>query len=77
MYIHSMKSTVSEDSSGAKRRYHTVARIAQENDMSGGMVHKLIREGLLEIVRIRGRMIRVTDESYQRFLKSLEPKTAA
>ena len=72
-----MNHTQSEGSSGAKRRYHTVAHIAHENDMSEGMVHKLIREGVLDAVRIRGRMVRVTDQSYQRFLASLEPKSAA
>jgi hypothetical protein len=40
------------------------------------MVHKLIREGVLEAVRFR-RMVRVTDESYRKFLAALEPKNAA
>ena len=72
-----MNSIQSEGSTRAKRRYHTVARIAQEIDMSEGMVHKLIREEIFDAVRIRGRMVRVTDQSYQRFLASLEPKSAA
>jgi uncharacterized protein (DUF1778 family) len=74
-----MSPVQSAKSSRVKRRLHTVARIARENDTSDGFVHKLIREGVLEAVRIRGRMIRVTDESYQRFLASLEraPKSAA
>jgi excisionase family DNA binding protein len=60
------------------RRYHAVGRIAQELDLSEPMVHKLIHEGALKAVRFR-RMVRVTDESYQKLLAELEktPKTAA
>ena len=52
-----------------RRRYHSPARIALEADISRGMVYKLIREGVLKGVRLRG-MVRVTDESYKAFLKS-------
>jgi hypothetical protein len=53
-----------------ERKYHSPSRIAHENDMSVGMVHKLIKERVLTAVRLEGRLLRVTDESYQRFLKS-------
>jgi hypothetical protein len=58
------------------RRYHSVSRVAREIDASDGYIHKLIREGALEAVRIR-RMVRVTDESYRKFLATLkrEPVT--
>jgi hypothetical protein len=42
-----------------RRRYHSPARIAAENDISRGMVYKLIKSGVLEAVRLRG-MVRVT-----------------
>ncbi|HEY7338047.1 MAG TPA: hypothetical protein VH639_24385 [Bryobacteraceae bacterium] len=53
-----------------QRKLHRVARIAAETDLSVGMVYKLIEQGELQVVRI-GRALRVTDESYQRFQKSL------
>ena len=61
-----------------RQRLVVPALIAQELDLSEPMVHKLINEGALKAVRFR-RMVRVTDESYQKLLATLEstPKTAA
>ena len=73
-----MSNVQPDKSKPVTRRYLSVSRIAREIDSCDGYVHKLIRAGELVAVR-RGRMVRITVESYQKFLASLkgQPKTAA
>ena len=60
----------STQSKPPERRFHRVGRIALETDPSDAMIHKLIDENVLTAVKIKS-AVRVTDESYQRFLQSL------